>query len=89
MNDVGVGIFGQQSFGKAAMVKIGDVSENFRLFEAGWVGHPRKSDTMKVTGAEFRIAKAGKNKGKLSIKVPDTTRTVYVNRAEMDEHRNT
>lgn len=81
-------VFAYFPFGKAALEKMGAVTENFRLFEAGWVGDNPKnnSDTMKVTGAEFRIAKAGKNKGKLSIKVPDTTRTVYVNRNEMAKY---
>lgn len=84
MSDMSVNIFKEQSFGKVAMFKIGEVPENFRLYEAGWVGDdPRKSNVMKVTGAEFRVAKSGINKGKLSVRIPGTIRTVFVNSEEM------
>lgn len=38
---------------------------------------------MKVTGADFRVAKAGPDKGKLAVKVKGTDRTVYVTREEI------
>jgi len=77
-------LFGQQPYGRAALKKIGTVPENFRLYCAGWIGTPlEKADTMKVEGAEFRVAKKGINVGKLSIMVPGTKRTVYVSRAEI------
>lgn len=88
MIDMSNDVFAAFPFGKAALAKMGSVTKNFRLYEAGWVGdNPKKSDTMKVTGAEFRVAKAGKNKGNLSIKVPGTTRTVYVSKDEMVRYK--
>lgn len=82
--DMTIDIFRQHSFGKAAIQKIGPVSENFRLYQAGWLGEkPQDFDVMKVIGAEFRVAKSGKNKGKLCIMVPNTKRTAYVTKAEM------
>jgi len=38
---------------------------------------------MEVTGAEFREAKSGPNKGKLSVLVPNSKRTVHVHISEM------
>lgn len=82
--DMGHDVFAEQSFGKVALQKMAPVPENFRLYCAGWLGDkPESWDVMEVTGAEFRIAKRGPNKGKLSILVPGTKRTVYVTRAEM------
>lgn len=79
-------IFAPHPYGKAALKKLGPVPENFRLYEAGWLGdRPQDADVMEVRGAEFREAKSGPNKGKLSIMVKDTKRTVYVTRAEMKE----
>jgi len=77
-------LFADTSFGKAALKKLGPVPENFRLYSAGWLGaKPEDWDTMKVTGAEFRVAKRGKNAGKLSVMIPGTCRTVYVTKEEM------
>lgn len=75
-------IFGRQPYGKAALKKMGSVPANFRIYRAGWVGDLKTTDTMEVIGAEFREAKSGPNKGKLSILVPGTRRTVYVNKSE-------
>lgn len=85
MSDMREGIFGEYPFGKAALRKMGDTPANFLLFFAGWMGDLKTTDTMKVTGAVFREAKKGKDKGKLCIKVPGTERTVYVTKAEMAE----
>ena len=82
MNDMSEKVFEQQAFGKAALQKIGDVSENFRLFDAGWMGNGNL-DTMRVTGAEFRAAKSGPNKGRMTVMVPNTKQTVYVTKSEM------
>jgi len=82
MTDMSVDSFASFPFGKVALEKMGETPINFRLYDAGIVGDPKNSDTMKVTGAEFRLAKSGKNKGVLSIKIPNTTRIVYVTRAE-------
>lgn len=76
--------FAEQPFGKAALKKMAPVPENFRLYAAGWLGEkPEDFNVMEVTGAEFRTAKRGPNKGKLAIPVPGTKRTVYVTRDEM------
>lgn len=77
-------IFAECTYGKIALKKMGPVPENFRLFCAGWLGDkPSEWDVMKVTGAEFRVAKAGPNKGKLCIRVKGTDRNAFVSRDEM------
>lgn len=77
-------IFAEQTYGKAALSKLAPVSKNFRLYYAGWLGkRPEDWKEMEVKGAEFRIAKSGPNKGKLSILVPGTRRSVRVTKAEM------
>ena len=77
-------VFAEQSYGKVALQKLAPVTENFRLYTAGWLGKkPEESTVMEVTGAQFRVAKSGPNKGKLSIMVPGTVRKVYVTDAEM------
>ena len=81
-------LFEQQAFGKAALMQIGEVPENFRLYASEWVAkNPTGWLMMKVTGAEFRHAKSGKNKGLLTIMVKSTKRTVYVTRDEMNTHK--
>lgn len=81
--DMQIDAFKDTSFGKAALRKIGTVSENFRLYEAGYMEEkPADFSVMKVTGAEFRAAKKGPNKGKLSILVEGTRKTVYVTKEE-------
>lgn len=77
-------IIGATDFGKAAMRKVGDVPENFRFYEAGWIGDGKsKSNIMEVKGAEFRVAKSGPNKGKLCVKIPDSERKVFVTKEEI------
>lgn len=77
-------IFAEQPYGKAALKKLAPIAENFRLYQAGWLGDkPENMDVMKVTGAEFRIAKTGKYAGKLSIIVKGTDRTAYVTKEEI------
>ena len=77
-------VFAEQPYGKAALQKLAPVQENFRLYFAGWLGDDtRDMSVMEVRGAEFRAAKSGRNKGKLSIMVPGTKRTVYVTKSEM------
>lgn len=76
----------QTSYAKAAMKKFGESHENFRIYCAEWLGDkPSEWEVMKVTGAVFREAKKGKNKGKLCIMVKGTQRTTYVTDKEMDE----
>jgi len=83
--DMQIDVFAQHTFGKIALQKLSPVPDDFRLFCAGWVGDHKKNDTMEITGAVFRVAKSGKNKGKLSIMLPDTKKTVYVTSKEIRE----
>ena len=86
MADMTIDIFAQHPYGKAALKKMGDVPENFRLYIAGWVGaKPEDWKCMDVTGAEFRHAARGPNKGKLSIMIPGSQRKVRITRAEIEE----
>jgi hypothetical protein len=81
-----IDIFKQHNTGRAALKKLGDVPENFRIYKAGWLGkHPKDFTVMEITGAEFRVAKTGKNAGKLSIIIHGTQRTVYVTKDEINE----
>lgn len=74
-------IWDDMAFGKAALKKMGDVPENFRLFSAGWVGEYPNCHGMQVTGAEFQRMKRKTTHGK---KIKGTERSVYVSKAEMD-----
>ena len=65
MPDMTKDVFADQSYGKAALKRMGDVPEIFRLFEAGWLEQKPPFRTMEVKGAEFRAAKTGPYKGKL------------------------
>lgn len=86
MTDMNKDIFASCSYGQVALRKLAPVPGNFRLFSAGWLEEkPDAWKTIKVTGAEFREAKAGPNKGKLSIKVKGTQRSAYVTKEEMAE----
>lgn len=82
--DMTVDPFAEQPLGKAALKKLNPVPENFRLFEAGWLGKsPQDFSVMEVKGAVFRHAKSGPNKGKLVVIVPGTTRSVFVTKDEI------
>lgn len=74
-------------FGKAALQKMAPTPTNFRLYEAENIGPG--SGIMKVKGAEFRIAKRGANRGKLSIIIPGTEKTVYISLDEIRQHEPT
>lgn len=78
MSDMTVDIFAEYTSGKVALSKMYYTSENFRLYEAGWLGDGTQREVMKISGAEFRKAKSGKNAGKLSILIPGTKQTVHV-----------
>lgn len=78
-------IFAQETYGKIALQKIKSNDQNFRLYEAGWLGDGRTREVMEVTGAVFREALSGKNKGQLTIIVPNTTQKVFVTAREMNE----
>lgn len=84
MGDMTDYTFEQYPHGKAALKKFGNVPENFRIYSAGWLGNnPRDWTVMEVCGAEFRAAKTGKNKGKLSVMMVETKRKVYVTADEI------
>lgn len=86
--DISKDIFADQPYGKIALRKINPSSPNFRLYCAGWIetgGPPETWEVMEVSGAEFREAKRGPNKGKLTIMVPNTKRTVHVHISEIRE----
>lgn len=84
MTDMTNDVFASSSFGQVALRKLAPVSDNFRLFFAGWLEEkPDDWQTMKVTGALFRQAKSGRNKGKLSILVKGSQRSVYVTKQEI------
>ena len=78
--DMTVDVFVKQPYGKIALEKFGNVSENFRIYHVEWLDRT----IMAVTGAEFRKVKKGPNKGKLSIKIKGTNRTVYVTADEIN-----
>ncbi|WP_341744676.1 hypothetical protein [Azonexus hydrophilus] len=85
MTDMTRDLFAEQPYGKIALAKMGAVPENFRLYQAGWLGNkPEEWTVMKVIGAEFRAAKSGPNKGKLTIPVEGTTRTAFVTAEEIE-----
>lgn len=79
MNDMAIDIFAGYPFGRAALKKMKNKSDNFRLF----FGENMLDGRMKVKGAEFRVAERGKNKGKLSIIVPNTTQIVFITADEI------
>lgn len=74
------------SFGAAALAKLkGQVSANFRIYSAGVVGGKGLHDWthMSVVGAEFRVAKRGPDKGKLTVLVPGTSRRLKLTKEEV------
>lgn len=78
------GCFADTQYGQLALEKLAPVPENFRLFEAGWLGkRPEDWRVMCVKGAEFRVAKTGPRKGTLSIMVKGTERSVCLTREEI------
>lgn len=81
--DMTVKLFENYAYGKAALKKMGEVPENFRLYSAGLKGNHPDFHGMEVSGAEFRAAKTGKNKGRLTIYVAGTDRTAYVSNSEI------
>lgn len=89
MSNMEIDFFADTSFGKAALKKMsfhGEIPENFRLYEAGIVEEVAPDlKIMKVKGCEFRRAKTGKNKGKLSIKLKGTERSECVTPEECKE----
>lgn len=84
--DMSEDLFAEESYGKLALQKIGSIDPNFRLYQAGWLGEGNEREIMRVTGAVFREALKGPNKGQLSIKIGGTERSVFVTAREMKEY---
>jgi len=81
----GLAVFHDTSYGKLALSRFKDIPENFFVYCCGWLGDMRTDAcVMEVTGAEFRVAQRGQHKGKYSILVPGSQRTIYLTRAEVD-----
>lgn len=83
--DMKIDPFADLTFGKLALKKIASADLNFRLYKAGWLGDGSKREIMSVTGAVFREALSGPNKGQLCIMVPSTSSTVHISAQEMGE----
>lgn len=81
--DMTTDVFADTTYGLIALEKLGNVPENFRLYDVEWLGDGGERKVMRVTGAEFRTAKSGINKGKLSVMVPKSKQTAYVTAEEM------
>lgn len=65
--------------GMAAIKKLGEVPENFRLYYGGWY-----RDGLRFIGAEFAVAKHGPEAGSLSVMVPNTKRSVTLSAREVE-----
>lgn len=82
-------IMADSSYAKIALQKLAPVVEGFRFYSAGWLGDkPEDWTVMKVTGAQFREAKNGRNKGERTVLVKGTERTTYVTVEEMEKFEN-
>ena len=75
-------VWGDASFAKIALQRMGDVPENFRIYAAGWLGEFPNCHGMQVTGAEFARMKRKTTHG---TKIKGTERTVYVSKKDMRE----
>lgn len=78
--------FAEYAYGKLALKKIGSTDPNFRLFKAVWLGKSNEREVMRVTGATFREALRGSNKGQLCMKVESSEHSALVTAREMDEY---
>jgi hypothetical protein len=84
-HDMSHDIFGETSYGKLALTRMADPHPDFRLYYAGWMGAGAEHQVMKVSGAVFRRALRGANKGKLCILVKGTNRNAYLSGADVKE----
>lgn len=83
MTDMTKDYFAEYPAGKIALSKLKNtftLSDDFRLYLASW---NKDYSVMTLTGCDFRVAKSGKHKGVLSIKIPNTNKTVYVTKEEI------
>lgn len=75
-------VWGDALFSKIALQKMGEVPENFRIYQAGWLGDFPNCHGMEVKGAEFKRLKRTPSRG---TKITGTTRTVYISKQELKE----
>lgn len=67
-----------------AIKKLGIVHKDFRMYLFESLGDGA-AGVMKLTGCVFRVAKKGKNKGDLCIKVPGSTRVSFMSSSEIEK----
>ena len=77
-----IDIFANTPYGKVALMKMGKVDKDFRLYRVKWLNWNR--EVMEVRGAIFQKAEKGTNKGVLSILVRGTEKCVLVTADEID-----
>ncbi|MFA6094346.1 MAG: hypothetical protein WC757_00430 [Candidatus Paceibacterota bacterium] len=82
MADMGNDLFAGTPYGKAALNKLTNKPENFRFYEAEIIS--ANDGIIKMTGAQFRVAKHGANRGLLSVLLKDTIHVIYVTRHEIE-----
>lgn len=83
--DMSKDVFADTPIGRLALQKLAPVPPNFRLYKAAWMGRATERMVMKLTGAEFRVAKSGPNKGVLSVIVKGTQRVTCCTADELRE----
>ena len=70
----------------AGIKKMREVPDGFCFYAFAWLGdNPEDFDVMRLTGAVYREAKSGPNKGKRTIQVPNSVRNIYVTAQEIKD----
>lgn len=86
LSDMTVDIMKDTPAGKLAMEDFGEVDENFRIYEMSLYGPINKAHGITVVGCVFQEATSGRNKGKLCVIVPGTTKTTNVSTERLRNH---
>lgn len=74
----------------AARAKLGELPEDFRMYEAGWLGDIKgRGGVLEVKGCCFRAAKSGPRKGQLVIPIRGTEKVAYLTCDEVDNAKET
>lgn len=73
----------EMAYVKAAVKKLGDVPENFFIYKLAWMGFGEAA-FMQLTGAVFREAKKGKNKGEMCIAIKGSEKVTHMTHEEID-----
>ena len=79
-----LGHINEMAYVKAAVKKLGDVPENFFIYRLAWIG-TGKAAVMQLTGAVFREAKKGKNKGEMCIVIKGSEKVTHMTHEEIDK----